>query len=65
MADTARRYLGREANSQFMPIVEEAQGRIGAPRDIAGTTAFLLSDDASLVSGVALAVDGGLTARLL
>jgi NAD(P)-dependent dehydrogenase (short-subunit alcohol dehydrogenase family) len=35
-------------------------GREGFPQDIAGVTAFLLSDDASYVTGQTLYVDGGL-----
>ena len=37
-------------------------GRIGAPEEIASAALFLVSDDASYVTGVALAVDGGMTA---
>jgi meso-butanediol dehydrogenase/(S,S)-butanediol dehydrogenase/diacetyl reductase len=36
--------------------------RWGLPSEIAGTIAFLLSDDASFVTGVALPVDGGVSA---
>lgn len=35
--------------------------RLGEPEDIAGTVAFLLSDDASWITGQLLVVDGGLT----
>jgi len=34
--------------------------RLGVPEDIAGSVAFLLSDDASWVTGQTLVVDGGL-----
>lgn len=34
--------------------------RLGQPRDIAGVTAFLLSEDAAFVTGQTLAVDGGM-----
>ncbi|MBW6399034.1 SDR family oxidoreductase [Roseomonas sp. HJA6] len=38
-------------------------GRIMEPEDIAGPTVFLLSDASSAVTGIALPVDGGVTAE--
>ncbi len=38
-------------------------GRAGRPDEVAAAAAFLASDDASFVTGVSLAVDGGLLAR--
>ena len=35
--------------------------RIGAPEEVARTTAFLASDDASYICGAEIAVDGGMT----
>ncbi|WP_101295576.1 SDR family NAD(P)-dependent oxidoreductase [Halegenticoccus soli] len=37
-------------------------GRIGTPEDVAAATAFLVSDEASFVTGASLLVDGGRTA---
>jgi NAD(P)-dependent dehydrogenase (short-subunit alcohol dehydrogenase family) len=36
-------------------------GRLGEPDDVAGAAFYLASDDASWVTGIALAVDGGYT----
>ena len=40
---------------RFTPL-----GRIGQPEDIAAAVAFLASDDASYVTGIALPIDGGM-----
>ena len=38
-------------------------GRLGVPQDIASGIVFLASDDSSFMTGSAMVVDGGMTAR--
>jgi NAD(P)-dependent dehydrogenase (short-subunit alcohol dehydrogenase family) len=38
-------------------------GRLGTPEDVASAVVFLASDDASMITGTSLLVDGGWTAR--
>jgi NAD(P)-dependent dehydrogenase (short-subunit alcohol dehydrogenase family) len=56
----------RHIDAQVDPDAEHARfsrlfplGRIGKPRDVAAAVAFLLSDDASYVTGSELIIDGG------
>jgi NAD(P)-dependent dehydrogenase (short-subunit alcohol dehydrogenase family) len=45
-------------------IAASATGRLGTPEDIASATAFLLSPDASFITGTDLLVDGGVIAAM-
>ena len=49
---------GREYLVDLHPI-----GRLGRPEQVAKVAAFLASDEASFVTGVAMPVDGGYSAR--
>lgn len=51
----------REAEEQFTAM--EPMGRMGRPDEVATAVLWLCSDEASFVTGHALAVDGGLVAR--
>lgn len=48
----------RDAVAGVVPL-----GRVGTPADMANAVLFLLSDDASFITGTELLVDGGLLAR--
>ena len=48
---------GRERLSRMVPL-----GRLGQPEDIANVAAFLASDEAAFLSGIAVPIDGGHTA---
>ncbi|MGO4833452.1 SDR family NAD(P)-dependent oxidoreductase, partial [Rhizobiaceae sp. 2RAB30] len=49
----------RTAVAGYAPL-----GRIGTPQDMANAALFLLSDAASYITGIELAVDGGLLMRM-
>jgi NAD(P)-dependent dehydrogenase (short-subunit alcohol dehydrogenase family) len=46
-----------------LPQLQPLTGAMGTAEDIAGTAAFLLSDDAGFITGAVLTVDGGWTVR--
>lgn len=57
-ATTGATAEGREMVNGLHPV-----GRIGRPEEIASFVTYLLSDAASFITGAALAIDGGFTAR--
>ncbi len=54
---------GREADYEASIPSRQPIGRLGTPAEIAESVAWLCSDAASLVTGLAMAVDGGFTAQ--
>ena len=54
---------GRDAEYEATIPVRQPIGRLGTPEEIAESVTWLCSDAASLVTGLAMAVDGGLTAQ--
>ncbi|MCU1642102.1 MAG: family oxidoreductase [Nocardia sp.] len=58
-----RNSMGSTPEGEAMVAALHPMGRIAQPEEIAAFCAFLLSDEASFITGAALAADGGFTAR--
>ena len=54
------RDIVRQERNRAVPLL----GKMGTAWDVANAAVFLASDEASYVTGIALAVDGGITARV-
>ncbi|MGA6152786.1 SDR family NAD(P)-dependent oxidoreductase [Stenotrophomonas sp. NPDC087984] len=61
LAEEARQ-LGESSDAFYADAADRPLGRIGQPRDIAQTVAFLASDASSFTSGAIIPVDGAGTA---
>ena len=61
IATPATRSVPADAHSHFVSHVPLA--RMGQPREIADVAAFLVSDEASYITGTGVVVDGGYTTR--
>ncbi|AYF76355.1 glucose 1-dehydrogenase [Nocardia yunnanensis] len=58
-----RSSMGATPEGEAAIAAQHPLGRIARPEEIAGFCAYLLSDEAGFVTGAALAIDGGFTAR--
>ena len=57
------RLISEDPEFEAVRIARHPIGRLGKPEDIANAAAWLLSDDASFVTGHIMAVDGGYTSK--
>jgi dehydrogenase/reductase SDR family protein 4 len=53
-----------EKESEVTPFNGCAMGRVGTPDECAGTVAFLVSNDASYITGETIVVAGGMQSHL-
>ena len=58
----ARRLMGEDPEREAMYMAIHPVGRLGTPNEIAEAVAWLCSDAASFVTGLAMPVDGGVVA---
>jgi NAD(P)-dependent dehydrogenase (short-subunit alcohol dehydrogenase family) len=58
LTDINESLSGDAAEARRLQVSTVPLGRAGTPEDVAGVVAYLMSDDASYVSGVTIAVDG-------
>ena len=61
--DLIKRIMSEEPDYEAARIARHPIGKLGMPEEVAEAAAWLLSDESSFVTGTALSVDGGYTAR--
>lgn len=59
----ARYHAGEEEQTRAQLRSRQLMGRLGQPDEVAHAMLYLASDEAAFVTGTALVIDGGLTAR--
>lgn len=57
------RVTGSHADAEAQLLASQPIGRMGAPEEVASAVLFLCSQQASMITGQALAVDGGWVAQ--
>ena len=65
MADRLTEPFEAATGMEFGALVQQAQGRLGTPQEVAELAAFLASDDASFVTGAHYLLDNALAASKL
>lgn len=60
---SVERFIAADPQFEAIRIAEHPIGRLGTPSEVAEAVVWLCSDAASFVTGIAMAVDGGNTAR--
>ena len=61
--EMVERFTGGQPEAEAAMVATEPVGRLGHPEEIADAVVWLCSDRSSFVTGQAIAVDGGFTAR--
>jgi NAD(P)-dependent dehydrogenase (short-subunit alcohol dehydrogenase family) len=63
-SERMQKWLDKKDSSRDELLSWHVLGRINQPQDIGNVAAFLASDDAAMITGENLMVDGGVSARL-
>ncbi|WP_292000291.1 SDR family oxidoreductase [Caldivirga sp.] len=58
-------YPPRKPSLNPLDHAQHPAGRVGNPMDVANLIAFLVSDDASWITGVNFTIDGGMTVKMI